>query len=84
MYDILMSQLHTYSTGVHLMLIKTVAIYNRISRDNGESDDVLLNHRTITTRLCESKGYQYKLYEEIESGGKFEERTELLRMLRHI
>ncbi len=66
------------------MLIKTVAIYNRISRDNGESDDVLLNHRTITTRLCESKGYQYKLYEEIESGGKFEERTELLRMLRHI
>ncbi len=51
------------------MLIKTVAIYNRISRDNGESDDVLLNYKTITTRLCESKGYQYKLYEEIESGG---------------
>ncbi|MGE1129918.1 recombinase family protein [Bacillus wiedmannii] len=66
------------------MLIKTVAIYNRISRDNGESEDILLNHRTINTRLCESKGYQYKLYEEIESGGKFEERKILLQLLRDI
>lgn len=66
------------------MLIKTVAIYNRISRDNGESDDVLLNHRTINTRLCESRGYQYKLYEEVESGGKFEERRILLQLLSHI
>ncbi|GKU81309.1 recombinase family protein [Niallia sp. NCCP-28] len=66
------------------MLIKTVAIYNRISRDNGESDDVLLNHRTITTRLCDSRKYQYKLYEEIESGGKFEERKQLLQLLKDI
>lgn len=66
------------------MLIKTVAIYNRISRDNDESNDVLLNHRTITTRLCESKGYQYMLYEEIESGGKFEERKILLKLLKDI
>lgn len=29
------------------MLIKTVAIYNRISRDNNESEDVLLNHRKL-------------------------------------
>ncbi|MCY8946139.1 recombinase family protein [Bacillus atrophaeus] len=63
------------------MLIKTVAIYNRISRDNGESDDVLLNHRTNTTRLCDSKNYQYILYEEIESGGKFDERKKLLQLL---
>lgn len=41
------------------MLIKTVAIYNRISSDNNESEAVLLNHRTITTRLCESKSYKY-------------------------
>lgn len=47
------------------MLIKTVAIYNRISRDNSESVDVHLNHKTITTRLCDSKNYQYILYEEI-------------------
>src|SRR5690349_747921 len=66
------------------MLIKTVAIYNRISRDNGESDDVLRNHRTITKRLCEEKGYQYTLYEEVESGGKFEERTQLLKLLKDI
>ena len=66
------------------MLIKTVGIYNRISRDNNESEDVLLNHRTITTRLCESKSYKYKLYEEIESGGKFEERKVLLQLLKDI
>lgn len=66
------------------MLIKTVAIYNRISRDNNESEDVLLNHRTITTRLCELKTYKYKLYEEIESGGKFEERKVLLQLLKDI
>ncbi|MCM3735649.1 recombinase family protein [Bacillus cytotoxicus] len=66
------------------MLIKTVAVYNRISRDNGESEDALLSHRTINTRLCESKGYQYELYEEIESGGKFEERSILLQLLRDI
>lgn len=61
--------------------IKKVAIYNRISRDNNETDDVLLNHRIITTRFCESKGYDYKLYEEIESGGKYEERKVLLQLL---
>ena len=66
------------------MLIKTVAIYNQISRDNNESEDVLLNHRTITKRLCESKSYKYMLYEEIESGGKFEERKVLLQLLKDI
>lgn len=66
------------------MLIKTVAIYNRISRDNGESEDALLSHRATNTRLCESKGYQYELYEEIESGGKFEERKILLQLLSDI
>lgn len=60
------------------MLTKTVAIYNLISRDNGESEDVLRNHRTINTRLCESKGYQYKLYDEVESGGKVERWRSLL------
>ena len=36
--------------------IKKVAIYNRISRDNNETDDVLLNHRTITVELCKCQG----------------------------
>lgn len=66
------------------MLIKTVAIYNRISRDNGESEDILLNQRTINIRLCESRGYQYELYEEVESGGKFEGRGVLRQLLSDI
>jgi site-specific DNA recombinase len=64
--------------------IKNVAIYNRISRDNNETNDVFLNHRTATTNLCKSRGYNYKIYEEIESGSKYEERTELLRLLNDI
>ncbi|NHC39375.1 recombinase family protein [Bacillus sp. MM2020_1] len=67
------------------MLIKTVAIYNRISRDNNEDEDVLLNHRTITTRLCEERGYNYKLYEEVISGGKaIEERPKLMQLMTDI
>ncbi|NLP51272.1 recombinase family protein [Bacillus sp. RO1] len=64
--------------------IKKVAIYNRISRENNETEDILFNHRTITTRLCETKVYDYKLYEEVESGGKFEERTKLLQLLKDL
>ncbi len=59
------------------MLTKTVAIYNCIFRDNGESDDVLLNHRTANTRLCESKGYQYKLSEERKANKELEEKFKL-------
>ena len=57
------------------MLTKTVAIYNCIFRDNGESDDVLLNHRTANTRLCESKGYQYKLSEEGKANKELKENS---------
>jgi site-specific DNA recombinase len=65
--------------------IKKVAILGRISRDNGENEDVLLNNRLITTRLCESNGYTYHLYEEIISGGKpIEERPVLLQLLKDI
>jgi site-specific DNA recombinase len=64
--------------------ISTVAIYNRISRDNGENEDVLLNHREITTSLCKERGYSYKLFEEIESGGKYTERKQLIQMLKEM
>ncbi|MCM3272978.1 recombinase family protein [Paenibacillus elgii] len=65
-----------------------VCIFNRKSRSDGDTDTTLLNHRTITTELCKRVGVRYtesSIYEEILSGGtKFEERTELLRMLRDI
>ncbi|MEC0210269.1 recombinase family protein [Paenibacillus ehimensis] len=65
-----------------------VCIFNRKSRSDGDTDTTLLNHRTITTELCHRVGVRYtkdSIYEEILSGGtKFEERTELLRMLRDI
>jgi len=65
-----------------------VCIFNRKSRSDGDTDSTLTNHRTITTDLCKRIGVRYtksSTYEEILSGGtKFEERTELLRMLRDI
>lgn len=65
-----------------------VCIFNRKSRSDGDTDTTLSNHRTITTDLCRRIGVRYtasSIYEEILSGGtKFEERTELLRMLRDI
>lgn len=70
------------------MTNKLVCIFNRKSRSDGDTDSTLLNHRTIATDLCKRIGVQYNkssIYEEILSGGtKFEERTELLRMLRDI
>lgn len=65
--------------------IKNVAIYNRISRDSGEDEDTLLNHRNITTRICEEKGYKPTLYEEILSGGTvIEERPKMIQLLNDI
>ncbi|WP_413308846.1 recombinase family protein [Bacillus sp. 1P10SD] len=62
-----------------------VAIFNRKSRSEGDTDETLRNHRQITRRLCEEKGYTYDEYEEIISGAsKFEERKELKRLLENI
>ncbi|KRF10750.1 hypothetical protein ASG93_17620 [Paenibacillus sp. Soil787] len=61
---------------------KSVAIFNRKSRSDGDNDTTLANHRTITRELCARADYHYTEYEEILSGAtKFEDRTELLRML---
>jgi len=54
------------------MLIKTVAICDHISRDNDESEGVILNYRSINTRVCDSTRYQYKLHKEIEPREKLE------------
>ncbi|WP_066385446.1 recombinase family protein [Neobacillus mesonae] len=62
-----------------------VAIFNRKSRNEGDTDETLRNHRQITIRLCEEKGYTYDNYEEIISGAsKFEERKELIRLLENV
>ncbi|MDQ0898427.1 recombinase family protein [Paenibacillus sp. V4I7] len=61
---------------------QAVAIFNRKSRTDGDNDTTLANHRTQTRQLCERNDYHYTEYEEILSGAtKFEDRTELLRML---
>ncbi|MDR7000420.1 recombinase family protein [Neobacillus niacini] len=62
--------------------IKNVGILLRISRDAGEGKNTLLSHRTIAERYCNERGYKYKIYEEIISGGKsIIERTELTNLL---
>jgi site-specific DNA recombinase len=70
------------------MVKELVCIFNRKSRSDGDTDTTLSNHRSITTKLCDRMDVRYtddSIYEEILSGAtKFEERTELLRMLRDI
>jgi site-specific DNA recombinase len=62
--------------------IKHVAVYLRISREKGEDIDTLQSHRERLTRLCESKGWQFTLFEEVISGqAKLESREQLNEML---
>jgi site-specific DNA recombinase len=63
----------------------SVAILNRKSRSDGDTEVTLSNHRRITRELCERQNYLATEYEEILSGAtKFEERTVLLKMLSDI
>jgi site-specific DNA recombinase len=64
-------------------MIKTVAVYLRISRDKGEGIDTLQNHRERLTLLCREREYNIiKIYEEVISGqAKMESREELNLML---
>lgn len=59
------------------------ALYLRRSRENKE-EDTLTTMRDKLVRLCESNGWGYDLYEDIESGEFYEERHELVRMLSNI
>ncbi|MBT2656581.1 recombinase family protein [Bacillus sp. ISL-18] len=59
-----------------------VAIFNRKSRSEGDTDQTLQNHRQITREICKKNGFSYTEYEEIVSGAsKWEERHELIRLL---
>lgn len=62
------------------------ALYLRISRDKGENEDTLQNHREIMAKFCESHGFIYESYEEIVSGGKqdIESRPQLQRLIDNI
>ncbi|MFB5677444.1 recombinase family protein [Paenibacillus terreus] len=62
------------------------ATYLRISRDKGENEDTLQNHREMMEEFCRQNGYGYELYEEIVSGGKYEieQRPQLQQMLANI
>jgi site-specific DNA recombinase len=67
-------------------LIKKVAVYLRISREDKENEDTLLNHRTIMQTFVASRGFNEAVYyEEIVSGAKaVEHRHELFRLLQDI
>ncbi|MFB5762594.1 recombinase family protein [Paenibacillus medicaginis] len=62
------------------------ATYLRISRDKGENEDTLQNHRELMQRFCAENNYKFELYEEIVSGGKhnLEARPELQKLIGHI
>ncbi|MDP4096232.1 recombinase family protein [Paenibacillus sp. P96] len=62
------------------------ALYLRISRDKGENEDTLQNHRELMEEFCREHGYTFEVYEEIVSGGKYnlDARPQLQRLLDNI
>jgi DNA invertase Pin-like site-specific DNA recombinase/ribosomal protein L37AE/L43A len=62
------------------------ATYLRISRDKGENEDTLQNHRELMEEFCAEHNYTFDLYEEIVSGGKrsLDARPELQRLINNI
>lgn len=62
------------------------ALYLRISRDKGENEDTLQNHREMMHDFCGRNGYTYQSYEEIVSGGKYEieARPQLQKLIENI
>jgi len=75
-----------------LELVKEVAIYLRISDEKKikgkrvSEEETLQNHRIRLIDFCHRKGYKFKIYEEIVSGGKTDigERPELNELLKHL
>ncbi|MBD1379248.1 recombinase family protein [Metabacillus arenae] len=49
---------------------KKYALYLRISREHGENEDTLKNHREVLTEFAKREGMEYDIYEEIVSGMK--------------
>jgi len=48
--------------------IKDVAIYLRLSREQGDTQDSLYIHRKTLIEFCEKNDYRYTIYEEVSSG----------------
>lgn len=75
-----------------LELVKNVAIYLRISDEKKvkgkrvSKEETLQNHRTRLIDFCHHKGYGFKIFEEVVSGGKRDiaERPELEKLLKRI
>lgn len=66
------------------MEIKRVAIYLRKSRDETDTDDVLIKHRETLIGIARKNNWKYDLYEEIVSGEHLAARPEMLKLLNHI
>lgn len=60
-----------------------VAIYLRKSRAE-EKAEALANHRAVLTRLAESKGFEYDIYDEIGSSVSLDWREELDALLKRL
>ncbi|MDP4099377.1 recombinase family protein [Paenibacillus sp. P96] len=62
------------------------ALYLRISRDKGEDEDTLQNHRESMLEYGRQNGYRYEIYEEIVSGGKhnLDARPQLQKLIANI
>ncbi|MGD6992133.1 recombinase family protein [Sutcliffiella horikoshii] len=62
------------------------ALMLRISRDKGENEETLQNHREMLQDFAAKQGYTYDTYEEIISGGiqEIDKRPELQRMINNI
>jgi site-specific DNA recombinase len=61
--------------------IRNVAIYLRKSRDEGEYADVLSKHRNTLVSFAEQRGWQYTLYEEIQSAVTIFQRPQMGKLL---
>lgn len=61
-----------------------VAIYLRKSREDGDGSDTLGKHRYTLTELAKSKGYNYTLYEEVQSGEKIAYRPKMQELLEDV
>lgn len=59
-------------------------IYLRKSREDINKEDTLENHRNILTKLCNKKGWDYKILEEIGSSDSIESRKEIQKLIHMI
>lgn len=65
-------------------MIKYVAIYLRLSRDKKETIDVLSKHRDTLVDICNQNMWNYKIYEEIESGERISYRPVMQELLEDV